>query len=122
MLSVKVVEEKSRLMKPRQDKTEDPPQLIQRRGFYLDIMKYGDTQPASLEPAQAERLLEVYDRLKSPLGHVSYTEIARALGVTPLQVMQHIKHLHIHSREWDVRFSNNRHNENVFFKLLRKSR
>jgi hypothetical protein len=108
-------------MKPCQDKMESVPQLVQRRGFYLDIMKYAETQPVSLPSAQAQDLLEAYNRLKSALGHVSYTEMARALGVTAAEVMQHVKHMHIHSKEWDVRFSNNRHNENVFFKLLRKS-
>jgi hypothetical protein len=110
------------LMHPRQQKTEEGPQLVQRRGFYLDIMKYPDTAPLSLDSDQAQRLIETYERLKSPLGHVSYTDMARALDITPLEVMQHIKHMHVHSKEWDVRFSNNRHNENVFFKLLKKNR
>ena len=109
-------------MKPARDKIENTPQLVQRRGFYLDLMKYAEIQPVSLEPVQAEQLLKAYDRLKSSLGHLSYTEMARALGVTPLEIMQHVKHMHIHSKEWDVRFSNNRHNENVFFKLLSKNR
>jgi|SRR5262245_60704319 len=107
-------------MKPREDKIEPIHQLIQRRGFYLDIFKYAETRPVSLNPAQAHSFLEAYSRLKSALGHTSYTEVARALGVPPLEVMQHVKHLHIHSKEWEVRFSNNRHNENVFFKLLPK--
>ena len=107
-------------MKPRQDKAQDSPQLIQRRGFYLDIFKYAETQPVSLDLVQTERFLEAYNRLKSSLGHASYTEVARALGISPLEVMQHVKHLHIHSKEWEVRFSNNRYNENVFFKLLPK--
>jgi hypothetical protein len=108
-------------MKPRQDKTQDaPPQLIQRRGFYLDIFKYAETRPIPLDAARAVSFLEAYNRLKSSLGHASYTEVARALGIPPLEVMQHVKHLHIHSKEWEVRFSNNRHNENVFFKLLPK--
>jgi hypothetical protein len=114
--------DKPKEMTPRQEKTESGPQLVQRRGFYLDIMKYAETRPVALNSDQAHRLLEVYDRLKSPLGHVSYTEMARALDITALEVMQHIKHMHIHSKEWDVRFSNNRHNENVFFKLLKKNR
>ena len=108
-------------MKPRQDKTQETaPQLIQRRGFYLDIFKYAETSPVSLETVQSDSFLEAYNRLKSSLGHASYTEVARALGITPLETMQHVKHLHIHSKEWEVRFSNNRHNENVFFKLLPK--
>jgi hypothetical protein len=109
-------------MHPRQQKSEAIPQLVQRRGFYLDILKYADTAPLALNPDQAQCLMEAYDKLKSPLGHVSYTDIARVLGITPLEVMQHVKHMHVHSKEWDVRFSNNRHNENVFFKLLKKSR
>jgi hypothetical protein len=108
-------------MKPRQDKTQEvPPQLVQRRGFYLDILKYAETRPVSLDSAQSESFLEAYNRLKSSLGHASYTDVARALGIPPLEVMQHVKYLHIHSKEWEVRFSNNRHNENVFFKLLAK--
>jgi hypothetical protein len=110
------------LMKPWQERMESFPQLVQRRGFYLDIMKYAETRPVSLQSAQAQHLLEAYDRLKTPLGHVSYTEMARALGVTALEVMQHVKHMHIHSIEWDVRFLNNHHNENVLFKLLRRNR
>jgi hypothetical protein len=105
----------------RLNTTDRVPQLVQRRGFYLDLMRYSETRPVSLPPALAQRLLEVYERFKSPLGHVSYTEIASALGVTALEVMQHVKYMHIHSREWGVRFSNNRHNENVFFKLLRRT-
>jgi hypothetical protein len=109
------------IMKPRQDKTQEaPPQLIQRRGFYLDILKYADTRPVSLGVPQSDLFLEAYNRQKSPLGHASYTEVARTLGIPPLEVMQHVKHLHIHSKQWEVRFSNNRHNENVFFKLLPK--
>ena len=108
-------------MTPRQDKTQEAaPQLIQRRGFYLDILKYAETRPVSLNTAQSDSFFEVYNRLKSSLGHASYTEVARTLGIPPLDVMQHVKHLHIHSKEWEVRFSNNRHNENVFFKLLPK--
>jgi hypothetical protein len=108
-------------MKPRQDKTQEaPPQLVQRRGFYLDIFKYAETPPVSLEAVQSDSFLEAYNRLKTSLGHASYTEVARVVGITPLEVMQHVKHLHIHSKEWEVRFSNNRHNENVFFKLLPK--
>jgi hypothetical protein len=109
------------IMKPRQDKTQEAaPQLIQRRGFYLDILKYAETRPVSLDAARSDSFLEAYNRLKTSLGHASYTEVARALGIPPLEVMQHVKHLHIHSRKWEVRFSNNRHNENVFFKLLPK--
>jgi len=107
-------------MKPRQDKPQEPPQLIQRRGFYLDIFKYAETRPVSLDATRSDLFLEAYNRLKSALGHASYTEVARTLGISPLEVMQHVKHLHIHSKEWEVRFSNNRHNENVFFKLLPK--
>lgn len=107
-------------MKPQQDKAQEAPQLIQRRGFYLDIFKYGETRPLPLDAAKTDSFLEAYHRLKSSLGHASYTEVARALGISPLEVMQHVKHLHIHSKEWEVRFSNNRHNENVFFKLLPK--
>ena len=108
-------------MKPRQDKAQEaPPQLVQRRGFYLDIFKYAETRPLPLDAARADSFLEAYNRLKSSLGHASYTELARALAIPPLEVMQHVKHLHIHSQEWEVRFSNNRHNENVFFKLLPK--
>jgi len=108
-------------MKPRQDKTQDAPaQFIQRRGFYLDILKYAETRPLPLDVARSDSFLEAYNRLKSSLGHASYTEVARTLGIPPLDVMQHVKHLHIHSKEWEVRFSNNRHNENVFFKLLPK--
>jgi len=109
------------IMKPRQDKAQEaPPQLIQRRGFYLDILKYAETRPLSLDAARSDSFLEAYNRLKSSLGHASYTEVARTLGIPPLDVMQHVKHLHIHSKEWEVRFSNNRHNENVFFKWLPK--
>lgn len=93
---------------------------MQRRGFYLDILKYAETQPIPLDSELAARFLEAYNRLKSSLGHVSYTEISRALQVTSLEVMQHVKHMHIHSKDWEVRFSNNRHNENVLFKLLSK--
>ena len=100
--------------------TERVPKLVQRQGFYLDIMKYKETRETSLQPPQAQRLLEAYEKMKTPLGHLSYSEMARTLGVTPLEVMQHIKYLHIHSKEWSVRFSNNHHNENVFFKLMRK--
>ena len=72
-------------MKPRQDKTQEaPPQLIQRRGFYLDILKYAETRPVSLDSAQSESFLEAYNRLKSSLGHASYTDVARALGIPPL--------------------------------------
>ena len=107
-------------MTPRQDKTSEVPQLVQRRGFYLDIFKYAETRPVSLDETQTDLFLQAYTRLKSSLGHASYTEVARALGIPSLQIMQHVKHLHIHSKEWEVRFSNNRHNENVFFKLLPK--
>ncbi|MBM3802170.1 MAG: hypothetical protein FJW26_07640 [Acidimicrobiia bacterium] len=107
-------------MKHRQDKPQETPQLVQRRGFYLDIFKYAETRPVALDAAQSKSFLEAYERLKSSLGHASYTEVARALRISPLEVMQHVKYLHIHSREWQVRFSNNRHNENVFFKLLPK--
>jgi hypothetical protein len=107
-------------MKPRQNKVQEAPQLVQRRGFYLDILKYAETRPISLDAAQSDLLLETYNRLKSSLGHASYTEVARALGIAPLEVMQHVKHLHINSKKWAVRFSNSRHNENVFFKLLPK--
>jgi hypothetical protein len=110
-------------MKPRQDKQdkiESVPQLVPRRGFYLDVLKYPETRPLPLNNTQSERFLEAYERLKSPLGHASYTEVARALDVTPLEIMQHVKHMHIHSRNWEVRFSNNRYNENVFFKLMSK--
>ena len=99
---------------------EQVPKLVQRQGFYLDIMKYKETRETPLQPPQAQRLLEAYEKMKTPLGYLSYSEMARALGVTPLEVMQHIKYLHIHSMEWSVRFSNNRHNENVFFKLMGK--
>jgi len=108
-------------MKPREDKTQETyPQLIQRRGFYLDILKYAETQPVSLDGTRSDSFLEAYNRIKTSLGHASYTDVARALGIPPLEVMQHVKHLHIHSKGWEVRFSNNRHNENVFFKLLAK--
>ena len=107
-------------MTPKQEKSESTPPLVQRRGFYLDLMKYQETRSVSLPHEQGQRLLEVYENLKTQLGYVSYTEMARALSITPLDVMQHVKYMHIHSREWDVRFSNNRHNENVFFKLLRR--
>ena len=93
--------------------------MILRRGFYLDIMNYKETRPLSLGQAQSEKLIEAYEKIKSDLGHVSYTEMARALQVSPQEVMQHVKFLHVHSKEWDVRFSSNRHNENVFFKLLK---
>jgi hypothetical protein len=107
-------------MKPQQDKPQEAPQFIQRRGFYLDILKYAETRPAPLDAAQSGLFLEAYNRLKSPLGHASYTDVARALGLTALEIMQHVKYLHISGREWQVRFSNNRNNENVFFKLLPK--
>jgi hypothetical protein len=95
--------------------------MILRRGFYLDIMNYRETLPVSLGQAQSEELVVTYDKIKSDLGHVSYTEMARALQVTPQEVMQHVKYLHVHSKEWEVRFSSNRHNENVYFKLLKRS-
>ena len=107
-------------MKSRQDKADDALHLVQRRGFYLDIFKYVETSPVSLDGAQSTLFLEAYERLKSSLGHASYTEVARDLRIQPQEVMQHVKYLHIHSKDWEVRFSNNRHNENVFFKLLPK--
>lgn len=108
-------------MKPKQEKTADVPQFVQRRGFYLDILKYAETLPIPLGAELTSPFLEAYDRLKSSLGHASYTEISRALKVTPLEVMQHVKHMHVHSKEWEVRFLNNRHNENVLFKLISKN-
>ncbi len=105
-------------MKTGQQKTEVNKKLVPRHGFYLDIMNYRATRSLSLDPAQAEKLLEAYEKMKSNLGYVSYTEVAGAIHSTPQQIMQHVKYLHINSKKWGVRFSNNRHNENVFFKLL----
>ena len=107
-------------MKVKQEKREVDAKLVSRLGFYLDIMNYAETRPWSLGPAQAEKFFKAYEKMKSTLGHVSYTDIARALQVSPPEVMQHVKYLHVHSKEWDVRFSSNHHNENVFFKLLRR--
>ena len=107
-------------MKARQEKTEVEAKLVSRLGFYLDIMNYQETRPLSLGPAQAEKFIQAYEKMKSGLGYVSYTEIARALQVIPQEVMQHVKYLHVHSKRWDLRFSSNHHNENVFFKLVKR--
>jgi len=107
-------------MKAKEERTEAEAKLVSRLGFYLDIMNYQKTRPLSLEPVKAEKFIEAYDKLKSCLGHVSYTEMGRALQASPQEVMQHVKYLHVHSKEWDVRFSSNHHNENVFFKLLKR--
>ena len=107
-------------MKVKQERTEVNAKLVSRLGFYLDIMNYQEMRPLALEKAQAEKFIQAYEKMKSGLGHVSYTEIARALQISPQEVMQHVKYLHIHSKEWAVRFSSNHHNENVFFKLQRR--
>ena len=107
-------------MKVKQERTEVNAKLVSRLGFYLDIMNYQETRSWLLGPAQAEKFIQAYEKMKSSLGHVSYTDIARALQVSPQEVMQHVKYLHIHSKEWHVRFSSNHHNENVFFKLQRR--
>lgn len=107
-------------MKVKQEKREVDAKLVSRLGFYLDIMNYQTTRPWSLDPVQAEKFIAAYEKMKSSLGHVAYTEIARVLQLSPQEVMQHVKYLHVHSKEWDVRFSSNHHNENVFFKLLKR--
>jgi hypothetical protein len=84
-------------------------------------MIYKDTTSQSLDAGESQRFLESYERLRPTLGYVSYTDISKALRVTPQQIMQHVKFLHVHSKEWIVRFSYNRNNENVFFKLVKRS-
>ena len=108
-------------MKPSRKDTQPIPLFVERHGFYQDIMIYKDTVNQSLDPQQSQEFLEFYERLRSPIGYVSYTEISKVLRVTPQQIMQHVKFLHIHSKEWIVHFSSNRNNENVFFKLVKRS-
>jgi hypothetical protein len=107
-------------MKPGNDTTRIPT-FVQRRGFCYDIMVYKDTDGQSLDPEQSRKFLESYERLRSTLGYVSYTDVSRELKVTPLQVMQHVKFLHVQSKGWLVRFSCDRNNENVLFKLLHRT-
>jgi hypothetical protein len=95
--------------------------FIERRGFCYDIMVYKDTVGRSLDPELSRIFLTTYERLRSTLGYVSYTDLSRELKVTPQQVMQHVKFLHIQSKEWLVRFSYDRNNENVLFKLLHRT-
>ena len=108
-------------MKPSRNDTARIPTFVERRGFSYDIMVYRDTNGQSLDPEQSRKFLESYERLTSTLGYVSYTDVSRELKVTPLQVMQHVKFLHVQSKEWLVRFSCDRNNENVFFKLVHRA-
>jgi hypothetical protein len=105
-------------MKPGPNDTAKIPTFVERHGFCYDIMVYSDTVGKSLDPEQSRRFLESYERLNTTSGYVSYTDISRELKVTPLQVMQHVKFLHVQSQEWLVRFCFDRNNENVLFKLL----
>ena len=107
-------------MKPGQNDTAKTPTFVERRGFCYDIMVYSETVGQSLDPEHSRRFLESYERLETTLGYVSYTDISRELEATPLQVMQHVKFLHVQSKEWLVRFSYDRNNENVLFKLLHR--
>ena len=108
-------------MKPGRNDTARVLTFVERRGFSYDVMVYRDTDGRSLDSEQSRKFLESYERLRSTLGYVSYTDVSREFKVTPLQVMQHVKFLHIQSKEWIVRFSCDRNNENVFFKLLRRT-
>jgi hypothetical protein len=108
-------------MKPDRNDTARIPTFVERRGFYHDIMVYKDTVGQSLDPEQSRKFLESYERLRSTLGYASYTDVSRELKVTPLQVMQHVKFLHVQSKEWIVRFCCDRNNENVLFKLLHRT-
>ena len=108
-------------MKPSRKDTQPVPAFVERHGFYQDIMNYKDIASISLDAGQSQEFLESYERLKPSLGYVSYTDISKVLRVTPQQIMQHVKFLHVHSKEWVVHFSYNRNNENVFFKLVRRS-
>ena len=106
-------------MKPGRKDSRPIPLFVERHGFYQDIMSYKDTPGQSLDPEQSRKFLECFEKLKSTLGYVSYTEMSRALGLTSQQIMQHVKFLHVHSKDWVVHFSCNRNNENVFFKLIK---
>ena len=108
-------------MNPIRKDTRATPVFVERHGFYQDIMIYKDTVSRSLDPRQSEKFLEAYERLKPAIGYVSYTDISRALGLTPQQIMQHVKFLHVHSKEWTVHFSYNLNNDNVFFKLIHRN-
>ena len=108
-------------MKPRRNDTASIPPFVERRGFCYDIMVYGDTVGQSLDPEQSRKFLGSYERLNTTSGYVSYTDVSRELKVTPLQVMQHVKFLHVQSKEWLVRFSCDRNNENVLFKLFHRT-
>ena len=108
-------------MKPGRKDSQPTPLFVERHGFYQDIMSYRDTPGQSLDPEQSQKFLECFEKLKSSLGYASYTEMSRALGVTPQQIMQHVKFLHVHSKDWVVHFSCNRNNENVFFKLIKRA-
>ena len=108
-------------MKPSQKDGRPIPLFVERHGFYQDIMIYRDTVGQSLDMEQSHRFLESYEKVKSTIGYASYTDVSRALGVTPQQIMQHVKFLHVHSKKWVVHFSCNRNNENVFFKLVKRS-
>ncbi|MEW5975033.1 MAG: hypothetical protein AB1898_04395 [Acidobacteriota bacterium] len=103
--------------------TSNPlPQFKERRGFYQDVMNYRDTPAVSLTSDNIAAFLDCYGKVKNSLGYACYTEVSRSLRVEPQAVMRHVKYLHIHSLEWEVRFSNNRNNENVYFKLIPKDR
>jgi hypothetical protein len=108
-------------MKPDRNDTARIPTFVERHGFYHDIMVYKDTVGQSLDPEQSRKFLESYERLRSTLGYASYTDVSRELKVTPLQVMEHVKFLHVQSKEWIVRFCCDRNNENVLFKLLHRT-
>lgn len=108
-------------MKPGPNDTTRFPTFVERRGFCFDIMVYRDTVGQSLDPEQSRRFIESYERLNTTSGYVSYTDMSRELKVTPLQVMQHVKFLHVQSQEWLVRFCFDRNNENVLFKLLHRN-
>ena len=108
-------------MKPSRKDSRPIPLFVERHGFYQDILIYKDTVGQSLDAGQSLEFLDAYERLRSSLGYVSYTDISKVLRVTPQQIMQHVKYLHVHSKEWIVHFSHNRNNENVFFKLVKRS-
>jgi hypothetical protein len=108
-------------VRPSQKDTTRIPKFVERRAFCYDIMVYRDTVGKSLDPEQSRKFLESYERLSSTVGYVSYTDVSKELKVTPLEVMQHVKFLHVQAKGWLVRFSCDRNNENVFFKLLNRT-
>ena len=67
-------------MKPGRNDTASIPAFVERRGFCYDIMAYKDTDAQSLDPEQSRKFLESYERLRSTLGYVSYTDVSRELG------------------------------------------